>query len=67
MMKNRMDSGGGESASIFYQIKTKNSLVSSLGLAVLAGITLISPASAVVSMSWTSIGNAGNAADPSTG
>jgi len=67
MMKNRIDFGGGESASIFYQIKTKNSLVSSLGLAVLAGITLISPASAVVSMSWTSIGNAGNAADPSTG
>jgi len=42
-------------------------LILSLGLAVLVGITLVTPASAVVSMSWTSIGNAGNAADPSSG
>ena len=41
----------------------KNPLISSVGLAVLAGISLVTPAFAVVSMSWTSIGNAGNAAD----
>ena len=43
----------------------KHSLISSLGLAVLAGISLVSPAMAVVNMNWTSIGNAGNAADTS--
>ena len=42
-------------------------ITSPLGLALLAGISLVSPAFAVVNMSWTSIGNAGNAADPSTG
>ena len=38
----------------------KRPMLVNLGLAILAGIT---PASAVVSMSWTSIGNAGNAGD----
>ena len=41
-------------------------VISSLGLAVLAGFSLVSPALAVT-MSWTSIGNANNVADPSTG
>lgn len=40
---------------------------SNLGLAVLAGITLASTASAAVNMSWTIIGNPGNAADLLTG
>jgi len=40
---------------------------STLGLAALAGIALVSSAIADVNMSWTSIGNVGNAADPSTG
>ena len=41
----------------------KNPHISSLGLAVLTGISLVSPAFAVVNMSWTSIGDAGNAPD----
>ncbi len=45
----------------------KQSITSTFGLAILAGISLVSPAFAVVSMSWTSIGNVNNAADPSTG
>ena len=45
----------------------KQSLTSTFGLAVLAGISLVTPAFAVVSMSWTSIGDVNNAADPSTG
>ena len=40
---------------------------STLGLAVLAGISHVSSVLADVNMSWTSIGNVGNAADPSTG
>jgi len=44
----------------------KQSLTSTFGLAVLAGISLVTPAFAVVTMSWTSIGNPNNAADPST-
>ena len=35
--------------------------------AALGTITFCTPAFAIVSMSWTSIGNAGNTADPSTG
>ena len=45
----------------------KQSITSTLGLAVLAGISFVSQAIAEVSISWTSIGNIGNAADPSTG
>ena len=45
----------------------KHPITSTIGLALLAGISLVSPAFAVVSMSWTSIGNVNNAADPSTG
>ena len=45
----------------------KHPITSPLGLALLAGISLVSPAFAVVNMSWTSIGNVNNAADPSTG
>ena len=41
----------------------KQRIFTSLGLAVLACVSLVTPASAVVSMSWTSIGNAGNTAD----
>ncbi len=41
----------------------KQSITSTFGLAILAGISLVSPAFAVVSMSWTSIGNVNNAAD----
>ncbi len=40
----------------------KHPLISLLGL-VLADIAFVSPAMAVVNMNWTSIGNAGNAAD----
>jgi len=43
----------------------KHPISTTLGLAILAGISLVTPAFAVVSMSWTSIGNAGNAADTS--
>ena len=45
----------------------KQSITSTFGLAALASISLVTPAFAVVSMSWTSIGNVNNAADPSTG
>ena len=41
----------------------KRLLISPLALAVLASISLVNPAKAVVNMSWTSIGNPGNAAD----
>ena len=49
------------------EIVMKQSITSTFGLAVLAGISLLTPAFAVVTMSWTSIGNVNNAADPSTG
>jgi formylglycine-generating enzyme required for sulfatase activity len=49
------------------EIVMKHTFTSTFGLAILAGISLVSPAFAVVSMSWTSIGNVNNAADPSTG
>ena len=45
----------------------KHTHTSTIALTVLAGISLVTPAFAVVNMNWTSIGNAGNAADPSTG
>ena len=45
----------------------KHTIASALGLAILAGISLVTPAMAVISISWTSIGNAGNPADPATG
>ena len=45
----------------------KHPITSSLGLAVLAGVTLVTPALAVVNIAWVPVGNAGNAADPSTG
>ena len=41
----------------------KYPIVPTLGLAVFASISLVSQAMAVVSLSWTSIGNAGNLAD----
>ena len=44
----------------------KHTITSTLGLAVIASISLVSPAGATVSIDWTSIGNAGNVAD-STG
>ncbi|MCX6865220.1 MAG: SUMF1/EgtB/PvdO family nonheme iron enzyme [Verrucomicrobia bacterium] len=37
------------------------------GLAVLAGVSLVTPALAVVNIAWVPVGNAGNTADPSTG
>jgi formylglycine-generating enzyme required for sulfatase activity len=42
-------------------------ITSSLGLAVLAGISLVTPALAVVNIHYVSIGNAGNADDAATG
>jgi len=39
----------------------KHPLIPTLGLAVLAGMSLVSPARAVVSIDWTTIGNPGNA------
>lgn len=41
----------------------KNTIITTLGLALLASISLVSPAKAVVNITWTSIGNPGNAAD----
>ncbi len=41
----------------------KHTITSTFGLAVLAGFSLITPVMAVVSMSWTSIGDVGNTAD----
>ena len=40
---------------------------SPIGLALLASISLVSPAKALVSINWTNIGNPGNAADPTYG
>ena len=45
----------------------KQRIFSSLGLAALAGVSLVTPALAEVSIAWVPVGNAGNAADPSTG
>ncbi len=41
----------------------KPKIISTFGLALLANVTLVSPVKAIISISWTSIGNAGNAAD----
>jgi sulfatase modifying factor 1 len=41
--------------------------ITSLSLAVLAGISLATPAFAVVNIDYVSVGNAGNAKDPATG
>ena len=45
----------------------KHPHASTLGLAVLAGISLVTPAMAVVNIDWVDVGHAGNAADPATG
>lgn len=45
----------------------KHHLIPPLGLAALAGISLVTPAFAVVNIDYVPIGNAGNAADPATG
>ncbi|MCX6879007.1 MAG: SUMF1/EgtB/PvdO family nonheme iron enzyme [Verrucomicrobia bacterium] len=45
----------------------KHHSLNHVGLTVLATITLATPAFAVVSMSWTTIGDVNNLADPSTG
>lgn len=41
----------------------KYRLVFSVGLAVLAGVSFVTPAMAVVTVDWVTVGNAGNAAD----
>ena len=41
--------------------------ISTLGPAILAGISFVTPAFAVVNVDYASIGNSGNAADPATG
>ena len=45
----------------------KQRIISSLGLAVLAGVSLVTPAFAVVNIVYVPVGNANNAADSSTG
>ena len=45
----------------------KQRIIASLGLAVLVSVSLVTPAMAVVNIAWVPVGNAGNAADPSTG
>jgi hypothetical protein len=42
-------------------------LTSSLSLAVLAGISLVTPALAVINIDFVTVGNAGNASDAATG
>ena len=42
-----------------------NRTILSLGLAVLAGVSFVTPALAVVNIAWVPVGNAGNAPDPS--
>ena len=49
------------------QITMKHPIITSFGLAVLAGVSLVTPALAVVNIAWVPVGNAGNAADPSWG
>ena len=51
--------------NIPFQINTPSSF--SLWLAILLGVSLVTPALAVVNIAWVPVGNAGNAADPSTG
>ena len=45
----------------------KQRIILSLGLAILASVSLVTPALAVVNIAWVPVGNAGNAADPLTG
>ena len=45
----------------------KHPLIYPPGLAVLAGVSLVTPAFAVINIDYVSVGNAGNAADPATG
>ena len=45
----------------------QHSISFTLGLAVFTGFSLATPTFAAVNMSWTSVGNVGNTADPSTG
>jgi sulfatase modifying factor 1 len=45
----------------------KHPLIPSLGLAVLAGVSLVTPALAFVGIDWVPIGNTGNAADTADG
>jgi formylglycine-generating enzyme required for sulfatase activity len=45
----------------------KHRIISTFGLTVLVGVSLVIPAWATVSIDWVTVGNAGNAADPSTG
>ena len=45
----------------------KHPLISSLGLAFLASMSLVTPALAFVNIEWIGVGNPGNAADPTTG
>ena len=44
-----------------------NRTILSLGLAVLAGVSLVNPAMAVVNIDWVPVGNLGNGPDPFTG
>jgi formylglycine-generating enzyme required for sulfatase activity len=45
----------------------KQCIISSVGLAVLAGVSLITPLLAEVNIDYVSVGNTGNAADPASG
>jgi formylglycine-generating enzyme required for sulfatase activity len=45
----------------------KQGIITSVGLAVLVGVSPITPALAVVNIDYVSVGNPGNAADPLTG
>ncbi|MCX6867364.1 MAG: SUMF1/EgtB/PvdO family nonheme iron enzyme [Verrucomicrobia bacterium] len=44
-----------------------NRTILTLGLAVLADVSLVTPALAFVNIEWVSVGNVGNAPDPATG
>ena len=45
----------------------KHPIITSLGLSVLVSASLVTTASASLTIDWVPVGNAGNAADPSTG
>ena len=45
----------------------KHPIITSLGLAVMAGVSLVTPASATISIDYVTVGNAGKAADTSDG
>ena len=60
--------GGGDRRAVqALQITMKQRLITSIGLAVLASVSLVTPAMAVVNIAYVPVGNAGNAADPATG